>query len=292
MNHLVVVRELVSMCGLLGGQPLQFRTLLTGCQYLPLYRLAERHARPGMSVLDWGAGNGHFSYFLLRLGLEVTAFNFQSHKCALADLLHARFGARFRISYGPDDEPTRLPFADGSFDLAFSIGVLEHVRETGGSELGSLAELKRVLKPGGLLACGMLPKKYSWIEFLARHVPGRRHRHLYRYTGRDLGDLLSRSGFQLIELGTHGFLPRNSLNRPALGRLTGRNRSPQTVQSDRPPAVPQPARDRAELHVLCTERDAIRFGRGRSCRRPGRCADACRRQRRPHVLRKTTRSCR
>ncbi len=222
MDHFAIVRELGRCYDPARGEPLQFRTALTGAQYLPLYRLAERHARPGMSALDWGSGNGHFSYFLLRLGLEVTAFNLESQECALADLLGARFGERYRICFGADDQPVRLPFADGSFDLACSVGVLEHVREVGGSELASLAELRRVLRPGGLLLCGMLPKKHSWIEFLVRSFFKRKHHHLYRYTERVLRDLLKRSGFELIELATHGFLPRNSFNQVALAGLTGR----------------------------------------------------------------------
>jgi SAM-dependent methyltransferase len=222
MDHLAIVRELGRCYDPACGEPLQFRTLLTGCQYLPLYRLAAKYAGPGVSVLDWGSGNGHFSYFLLRLGFVVTAFNLQSQECALADLLRARFGDHYRLYFGADDEPARLPFADASFALAFSIGVLEHVRESGGSELASLAELRRVLKPGGLLLCGMLPKKHSWIEFLVRNFFKHKHHHLYRYTGRDVVDLLTRAGFELIELDTHGFLPRNSLNRAALAGLTGR----------------------------------------------------------------------
>jgi len=222
MDHLELVRELGRCYDPARGEPLQFRTLLTGSQYLPLYRLAERHIRPGMSVLDWGAGNGHFSYFLLRSGLEVTAFNLESQNCALAATLRARFGERYRICVGADDEPARLPFADQSFEMAFSIGVLEHVRESGGSERASLAELRRVLRPGGLLVCGMLPKEHSWIEFLARNVFRHKYHHLCRYTRRGLGDLLAGSGFDLIELRTHGFLPRNSLNRAGLAGLTGR----------------------------------------------------------------------
>jgi SAM-dependent methyltransferase len=222
MDHLGIVRELGRCYDAARGEPLQFRTVLTGSQYLPLYGLVERHARSGLSVLDWGSGNGHFSYFLLRLGLDVTAFNLESQDCALADVLRARFGERYRLEFGADDEPARLPFADRSFDMACSIGVLEHVRESGGSELASLAELRRVLKPGGLFLCGMLPTRYSWIEFLVRNFFKWKHHHRYRYTERDIGGLLNRSGFELIELGTHGFLPRNSLNRTALAGLTGR----------------------------------------------------------------------
>ncbi len=37
-------------------------------QYRPLYRAMRKYVKPGAHVLDWGSGNGHFSYFLLRAG--------------------------------------------------------------------------------------------------------------------------------------------------------------------------------------------------------------------------------
>lgn len=45
---------------------------------------------------------------------------------------------------------TRLAFADASFDLVFASHVLEHIRDDG----AALAELRRVLRPGG---CAFLP---------------------------------------------------------------------------------------------------------------------------------------
>jgi SAM-dependent methyltransferase len=221
-RDLAIVRELRELAAPGKAEPIQFHNLLTGSLYLPLYRLARRHAEPGMSVLDWGSGNGHFSYFLLRAGLDVTGFNLSSHRNPLEDLLRARFAGRYRMCYGDPSDPVSLPFADRSFDMVCSIGVLEHVRETGGTELASLRELNRVLRPGGRFLCGMLPKKYSWIEFLVRNLSRYKHYHVYRYTERDVHGMLAGSGFEPIELATHGFLPRTTFNRAALAGVTNR----------------------------------------------------------------------
>ena len=202
--------------------PPQFQNLLTACQYLPIYRLTKKHAKPGMEVLDWGSGNGHFSYFLLRHGMTVTGFNLGAESCALAPRLVQLFPDRYHIQYGAADEPVRLPFRDRQFDMVFSIGVLEHVRETGGSELQSLAEIRRVLRPGGRFLCGMLPKRYSWIEFLVRNYLPHKHYHKYRFVEQSIRQLLEESGFELLEIHSHGILPRNSLNGRMFGPLHDR----------------------------------------------------------------------
>jgi SAM-dependent methyltransferase len=103
-----------------------------------------------------------------------------------------------------------LPFPDACFDAVASVGVLEHVRETGGNELASLREIARVLRPSGILICYHLPNRYSWIDFLARRFPGK-HRHDYRYTRHDIEAFAFVIGLELLQIRRYGFLPRNSL---------------------------------------------------------------------------------
>jgi len=192
------------------GMPemLQFGSLASAHQYLPLYRLWRRHVPAGADVLDWGAGNGHFSYFLARGGWQTTGFSFMP-------FLYERWlpaGASYRYVAGTEREPVKLPFGDESFDAVASIGVLEHVRETGGNEPGSLAEIARVLRPGGALVCWHFPNQWSWIDSIARHVPGK-HRHLYRYTRADIRRLVAEAGLELVETRRYGVIPRNTVHR-------------------------------------------------------------------------------
>lgn len=184
-----------------------FRALASGRQYRRLYRLTRRYVPRGGSVLDWGAGSGHFSYFLARSGYRATGYT----------LLDQSFeewipSADYRLVHGDPSEPARLPFADASFDGVVSVGVLEHVRETGGTEAASLAEIARILRPGGHFVCYHFPNRTSWVDRAARMVPGK-HFHEYRYTRRDIEALNAAAGLTLLAARRYGALPRNGWHR-------------------------------------------------------------------------------
>ena len=60
----------------------------------------------------------------------------------------------------------RLPFADGAFDRIIASEVLEHVPD----DLAVLAELHRVLRPGGVLVTSFAP---IWSCAVGHHLWGR-----------------------------------------------------------------------------------------------------------------------
>lgn len=191
---------------------LQFGSLAAAYQYRRLHRLWLRRVPAGARVLDWGAGNGHFSYFLTRHGYDTTGFSFEPY--AFQRWLDA---PSYRFVPGSPADPVALPFPDASFDAVASIGVLEHVRETGGDEHLSLAEIARVLRPGGMLIAYHFPNQWSWIDLAARQVPGK-HMHRWRYTRGDVRGLVAGAGLELLETRRYGVLPRNTVHR-VLGPL-------------------------------------------------------------------------
>lgn len=189
----------------------QFASAISAHQYNRAYQLVLRHLPTGGTVLDWGAGNGHFSYFLIRAGYRAAGFDLgPAPRLCQAFSPHA-----YTYRQAAPDEPSALPFAAASFDGVASIGVLEHVRETGGDEAASLREIARVLRPGGVFLCYHLPNRYSWIEFGLRRLG--RWSHQFRYTQAELTALLRAAGLQWVAGGRYGALPRN-LWRGPLGR--------------------------------------------------------------------------
>jgi len=179
-----------------------FGSCISADQYLPLYALWQKWVPRGARVLDWGCGNGHFSFFLTQAGHRVAGFDFEDFP------LRARLGNEYQWRQGDVSQPRTLPFEDAAFDAVSSVGVLEHVRETGGTESASLAEIVRVLGPGGVFVCFHFPNTCSYIDFLAARVPGKHH-HVYRYAQSDIRALCDKAGLELLETRRYGVLPRN-----------------------------------------------------------------------------------
>jgi SAM-dependent methyltransferase len=184
---------------------LQFDNFLTMLQYRKVYEASLHFLSPEMRVLDWGCGNGHFSHFLNQYNIDTTGYSFEPFPVILEG------STLFHFKEGIAGNPTALPFGDSVFDMVFSIGVLEHVRDSGGSEIGSLTEIHRVLKPGGLFLCFHFPNKYQWIEYFGKFTGLAEHFHRWKYRRRDILNYAKQTGFKIEVLGRYNFLPRNQL---------------------------------------------------------------------------------
>jgi 2-polyprenyl-3-methyl-5-hydroxy-6-metoxy-1,4-benzoquinol methylase len=122
--------------------PETMREELLAAEHLARYEWASALA-PARRVLDAGCGTGYGSRILSTagarhvLGADIAAAVVEAARAHESDCLEF---AQADIA--------RLPYADGSFDLITCFEVIEHVPEPG----AVLAELARVLAPGGVLA--------------------------------------------------------------------------------------------------------------------------------------------
>lgn len=104
--------------------------------------------RPGLDVLDLGCGPGTITLDLAAavlpgrvVGIELSPIATETARRLAAgrELVNARFLT---------GHPAELPFADGTFDLVFSHGLLDRVARP--EEV--VEEIGRVLRPGGWAA--------------------------------------------------------------------------------------------------------------------------------------------
>lgn len=155
--------------------------------------------RTGDHVLDLGCGAGRHAFEVYRRGAHVVAFDRDSAELAeVAKMLGAmeyagevQDGASAKTVQG---DALRLPFPDGSFDKIIAAEVLEHIPD----DMSAMAELLRVLTPGGRLAVTVpswLPERICWALSEDYHTaPGG---HVRIYTRAELEAKLKATGFQV-----------------------------------------------------------------------------------------------
>ncbi|MBM3266554.1 MAG: methyltransferase domain-containing protein [Candidatus Sericytochromatia bacterium] len=151
---------------------------------LDVRRIAS-HAPRGARVLDVGCGSGDLAASLARAGFAVTGVEVAPDAAEAA-----------RRRHGLDVRTGTLAAADfpaGSFDVAVVWHVLEHVPDPA----GLLADVARVLRPGGVAIVqvpnfGSIQAGVFGARWFALDVP----RHLHHFTPATLARTLEAAGFQ------------------------------------------------------------------------------------------------
>src|SRR5439155_26800591 len=130
-------------------------------------------------IRDAGAGGGRNMVELVRHG-AVTAIELSPTSVCLA---RAR-----DVGEVVEGSVLDMPFESGSFDLATSLDVIEHLED----DLGALRELRRVVAPGGCLLVTV--PAYQWLWSGHDEV----NHHHRRYTRRSLGVVGEQAGWKQV----------------------------------------------------------------------------------------------
>jgi SAM-dependent methyltransferase len=156
---------------------------------------------PGRRVLDVGAGFGRHVYECARRGADVVALDYAEEevvqtRTTLGEMVDAGELDPARVLGVVRGDATRLPFADGCFDVVITSEVLEHIQD----DVTALAEMVRVLRPGGSFAATVpawLPEKVNWMLSDEYHAPLAPGGHVRIYSKTELAAKLRAAGLDL-----------------------------------------------------------------------------------------------
>lgn len=161
--------------------------------------------KPGHTFLDAGAGFGRHAFEAARRGATVFALDWAQEevvgtRATFGGMIYANeipaanFGGVLR------GDATRLPFPDNTFDTVVTSEVLEHIQ----NDVAAIAELHRVLKPGGTLGVTVptwWPEKINWMLSDEYHAPKSVGGHVRIYSATELKAKLRAAGLDVT--GSH-----------------------------------------------------------------------------------------
>lgn len=156
--------------------------------------------RGGERVLDLGCGGGRHAFSCLRRGAVVVALDADPGEVRGAAAMMAAMAEAGEVGEGGRGagvrgDALRLPFPDGAFDKVICAEVLEHLDD----DSAAMAELARVLRPGGMLAISVPrygPELVNWALSERYHNVAGGHLRIYRR--RQLLERLERAGMELV----------------------------------------------------------------------------------------------
>jgi SAM-dependent methyltransferase len=144
--------------------------------------------QPGRSVLEIGSGKGRLLDLLLKQGHDVRGVEIKPEMIEESRRLYGNLPIE-RV------HGVALPFPDGTFDVALSFDVFEHIQDSD----AHLREVRRVLKPEGVYLL-QTPNKWTNSVFETirwRSLTAWRADHCALHTYRQLEARLRRNGFEV-----------------------------------------------------------------------------------------------
>jgi ubiquinone/menaquinone biosynthesis C-methylase UbiE len=161
-------------------------------------------------VLDVGSGRGLFAFFLGGYGSRVLGIDYIPlvvHK-ANEHVKYEKAYDQVRFMVG---DALSIPFTDASFDIVTDIGMFHYLPET--DRNAYIAEIMRVLKPGGYFVLGVLSKETPrYLGFYPKQSDEKFFEKFgiiyYYFTPRDINDMFLPNGFIIEAQHDAQFTPR------------------------------------------------------------------------------------
>lgn len=116
------------------------------------------------TLAEWFLSRG-YEYFGVDISKEVVK------------LARKNFRGKVKSSHFKYGDIRKLPFKNNTFDVVFSFGTIEHIREN----FKAVCEAYRVLKPGGIFITGINNKLDLWLSYLVNESTSGIFKHITSY---------------------------------------------------------------------------------------------------------------
>lgn len=123
------------------------RSRAAGVEFLTNVRYIEKYLKPGMKLLDVGAGAGEYSLYFAKKGYEVAAVELA---WANVKAFEKKIEPDMKLKLNQGNALDLSDYADGSFDIVLVFGPLYHLSKEEDRQR-CIAEAMRVCKPDGIL---------------------------------------------------------------------------------------------------------------------------------------------
>lgn len=120
--------------------------------YLPAF--LDLDSLKGRTVMEIGLGSGSTLHQIAQVAGYCVGLDLSEETLRLNALRKTFFGLNVAFVHA---SATDIPLTDNSLDAVVTIGCLHHIPDIG----RAIAEIRRVLKPGGVLK-GMVYNRHSW----------------------------------------------------------------------------------------------------------------------------------
>lgn len=147
-------------------------------KHLFAYEYTKEKLNTGLEVLEVGCGEGYGTSILAQSESNIIGVDIDSITIDNANANYGSDNCKYKLYDG-----VKLPFTEEKFDVVVSFQVIEHVPD----DVAFLAEIKRVLKVGGVLYLATPCSKY---RLRPGQLPWNRF-HLREYSHSEMSSLLS-----------------------------------------------------------------------------------------------------
>lgn len=130
-------------------------------EYLTTMRYIEKYLRPGMKILEVGAGTGRYSHALARMGYEVEAVELVQHNI---DIFNANTQPGEQITVRQGNGKDLSCFGDETFDITLVLGPMYHLFTQEDQKM-ALSEAVRVTRPGGVIYAAYCGNDATIVQF-------------------------------------------------------------------------------------------------------------------------------